>query len=43
MQSSSFGRKIRNDVFVCHSSCLIIFQNLNKTTWHFRSCVMHLR
>ena len=30
MQSSSFGRKFRNDVFICHSSYFFFLQNLAK-------------
>jgi len=41
MQSSSFDRKIRNDVFVCRSICFIFFKP-DKISWHLRSCVMHL-
>ena len=34
MQSSSLGRNIRNDDFVCHSVCFISSKP-NKTSWHY--------
>ena len=37
MQSSSFGRKFRNDVFVCYSSCFIFFKTQQNQLTFIRS------